>query len=98
MSRSTSLAIIKIDENANEEEMKIIRVIKITITIEIAIVEIAMEAKVVTTIVNNDLSLQEYAKIANVVMKTRHAIIVTKQVMDDDVASTIIREIARILP
>ncbi len=48
---------MKIDENANEKEMKIIKVIRITITIKIAIVEIAIKAKVVTTIVNNDLFL-----------------------------------------
>jgi len=97
MSRSISFAMMEIDENANEKEMKIIKVIRITITMEIAIVKIAMKAKIVATIVNNDLSLQEYAKIANVVMKTRHTIIVTKRVINGDVASTIIREIARTL-
>jgi hypothetical protein len=42
--------------------------------------------------------LQEYARTANVVMETRHATTVANQVMDGDVASTIIREIARTLP
>lgn len=97
ISKLISFAIMKIDENANKKEMKIIKVIRITITIKIAIVKIAIKTKIVATIVNNDLFLQEYAKIANVIMKTRHTIIVTKQIINDDVASTIIREIVKTL-
>jgi len=48
--------------------------------IEIAIAKIAIEIKIVTTIIvnNNNLFLQKYAKIANVVIKTRYATIVTR--------------------
>jgi len=48
--------------------------------IEIAIAKIAIKIKIVTIIIvnNNDLSLQEYAKIANIVIKTRYTTIVTK--------------------
>jgi len=48
--------------------------------IKIAIAKIAIKIKIVTTIIvnNNNLSLQKYTKIANVVIKTQYATTITK--------------------
>jgi len=48
--------------------------------IEIAIAKIVIKIKIVTIIIvnNNNLFLQKYAKIANVVIKTQYTIIATK--------------------
>jgi len=100
-SKLISLAIIKINKNANKKKIKINKTIIITIIIrtiiltiknlvkdvqnlkkeiKIAIAKIAIKIKIVTTIIvnNNNLFLQEYTRIANVVIKTQYATIVTK--------------------
>jgi len=111
---------IKVSENANEKEIKINRVIKITIIIrtitlaiknsmknvknlkkkiEIAIAKIAIKIKIIITIIvnNNNLYFQKYAKIANVTIKTQHTTIVIKQIINNNIANTIIKKIVKTL-
>jgi len=115
-----SLAIIKINKNANKKEININKTIIITIIIKtiiltiknlvrdvqdlkkeikIAITKIAIKIKIVTTIIvnNNNLFFQKYAKIANVVIKTQYATIVTKQIINNNTTSKVIKKIAKTL-
>ncbi len=48
--------------------------------IKIIIAKIVIKTKIVTIIIvnNNNLRIQEYTKIANIIIKTQHTIIATK--------------------